>query len=114
MPPLSGVVAIVALGKGKLLVLERSGAPGLPPFENRIYLVDTTNAHDVTAIERDLATKTDTFLSKRLLWRDSLGCNLEGLALGPELKGGARVLAAIADNGGIGTPTRLVTFRLKN
>jgi len=113
MPPLSGVVAIVALGNGRLLVLERSGGPGLPPFENRLYLVDTTAACDVATIERDLATQTDTFLRKRLLWKDSLGCNLEGLALGPALKDGTHVLAAIADNGGIGTPTRLVTFRLK-
>jgi hypothetical protein len=108
----SGVVALVALGKGRLLVLERSAARGLPPLENRIYYVDTVGAPDATGVERDLAARPELFVKKRLLWKDALGCNLEGLALGPALPGGARSLVAIADNGGIGTPTQLVTFRL--
>ena len=108
----SGVVALVALGKGRLLVLERSAARGLPPLENRIYYVDTVGAPDATGVERDLAARPELFVKKQLLWKDALGCNLEGLALGPALPGGARSLVAIADNGGIGTPTQLVTFRL--
>jgi hypothetical protein len=108
----SGVVALVALGNGRLLVLERSAARGLPPLENRIYYVDTVGAPDATGVERDLAARPELFVKKRLLWKDALGCNLEGLALGPALPGGARSLVAIADNGGIGTPTQLVTFRL--
>ena len=108
----SGVVALVALGNGRLLVLERSAARGLPPLENRIYYVDTAGARDVTEVERDLAARPELFVKKRLLWKDALGCNLEGLALGPALPGGAHALVAIADNGGIGTPTQLVTFRL--
>lgn len=111
--PFSGAVAIVALGGGQLLVLERSAGRGLPPLENRIYLVDTAEARDVSAIERDLAARPEMFLSKRLLWKDALGVNLEGLALGPALEEGGRALVAIADNGGLGTPTRLVTFRLR-
>jgi len=108
----SGVVALVALGNSRLLVLERSAARGLPPLENRIYYVDTAGARDVTEVERDLAARPELFVKKRLLWKDALGCNLEGLALGPALPGGAHALVAIADNGGIGTPTQLVTFRL--
>jgi hypothetical protein len=108
----SGVVALVALGNGRLLVLERSAARGLPPLENRIYYVDTAGARDVTEVERDLAARPELFVKKRLLWKDALHCNLEGLALGPALPGGAHALVAIADNGGIGTPTQLVTFRL--
>jgi hypothetical protein len=108
----SGVVALVALGNGRLLVLERSAARGLPPLENRIFYVDTVGAPDATGVERDLAARPELFVKKRLLWKDALGCNLEGLALGPALPGGARSLVAIADNGGIGTPTQLVTFRL--
>ena len=108
----SGVVALVALGNGRLLVLERSAARGLPPLENRIYYVDTAGAPDATGVERDLTARPELFVKKRLLWKDALGCNLEGLALGPALPGGARSLVAIADNGGIGTPTQLVTFRL--
>ena len=109
--PLSGVSAIVALGGGRLLVLERSGGTGLPPFENRIYLVDTTDGEDVSTVE-SLATAKPKPLSKRLLWKDSLGCNVEGLALGPEVAGGQSVVA-IADNGHIGGKTPLAFFVLK-
>jgi hypothetical protein len=106
--PLSGLAAIVALGKGRLLTLERSGAPGLPPFASRIYLVDTAAAVDVSAVERDLTARKEAVVEKRLLWSDSLGINLEGLCLGPLLADGNRSLVAIADNGGIGTPNQLV------
>jgi hypothetical protein len=111
--PFSGLVALVALGGGRLLALERSAGRGIPPLENRIYLVETAGAKDVSTIDRDLARRKETFLDKRLLWRDSLGVNLEGLALGPALADGRRLLAAIADNGGLGTPTQIVTFRLR-
>ena len=110
--PLSGLAALVALGNGRLLALERSGAPGLPPFASRIYLVDTKAAVDVSAVERDLATRQAAVVEKRLLWSDSLGVNLEGLCQGPLLADGNRSLLAIADNGGIGTPNQLVGLAL--
>ena len=111
--PLSGVVALVALRDERLLVLERSFVAGLPPFENRIYLVDTRAAPDVAGVTKDLASRpAASRLTKQLLWRGSLGVNLEGLALGPPLASGARVLVAIADNGGTNVPTLLVTYRL--
>jgi hypothetical protein len=110
--PLSGVAALVALGRGRLLVLERSGGPGLPPFASRIYLVNTAGAVDVSAVERDLAGRKEAVVEKRLLWSDSLGVNLEGLCLGPLLADGNRSLVAIADNGGIGTPNQLVGLAL--
>lgn len=106
--PLSGVAAIAALGGGRLLVLERSGGTGLPPFENRIYLVDTTGGEDVSTVESMIAAKPKP-ISKRLLWKDSLGCNVEGLAIGPEVKGGHAVVG-IADNGHIGGKTPLAFF----
>lgn len=111
--PLSGVSAIVSLGADKLLVLERSGGPGLPPFENRIHLVDCSKATDVSGIDRDLAGRAADLLAKRLLWKDSLGCNVEGLCLGPTLANGSRALIAIADNGGLGKPTEIVAFALE-
>lgn len=111
--PLSGVSAIVALGAGRLLVLERAAGPGVPPFKSRIFLVDTTDAADVTAVDRDLADRGDDFLGKTLLWEDSLGCNLEGLCLGPPLRNGNRALVAVADNGGLGTPNQLVGLTLR-
>jgi hypothetical protein len=111
--PLSGVVALVALRDERLIVLERSFAAGLPPFENRIYLIDISAAPDVAGVKKELASRpAASRLPKRLLWKGSLGVNLEGLALGPPLASGGRLLAAIADNGGTNVPTLLVTFRL--
>lgn len=111
-PTFSGVVALVALGRGRLLVLERSAGPGLPPFESRIYLVDTTQAADVTGITGSLAEKTDAFVAKALLWSGALGLNLEGLCLGPRLGADRRALLAISDNGGLETPTQVAGFEL--
>ena len=110
--PLSGVSALVALGGSRLLVLERSGAAGLPPFSSRIYLVDVDEAVDVSVVERDLAARKDAVVAKRLLWSDSLGVNLEGLCAGPRLADGGMALLGIADNGGIGTPNQLVGLSL--
>jgi hypothetical protein len=110
--PLAGLVALVALGDGRLLVLERSGAPGLPPFKSRIALVDTRRGQDVSAVAGGLAERPEMAIEKVVLWEDALGCNLEGLCLGPQLAGGRRLLVAVADNGGLGTPTQLVTLVL--
>jgi hypothetical protein len=110
--PLSGLAALVALGNGRLLALERSGAPGLPPFASRIYQIDAGAAVDVSAVAGDLAARQGVAVDKRLLWTDSLGINLEGLCLGPLLADGNRGLLAIADNGGIGTPNQLVGLAL--
>lgn len=105
--PLSGVSAVVALGDGKLLVLERSGGFGAPPFENRIYLVDTSRAEDVSAVEALGTKRPAAVIPKRLIWREALGCNVEGLALGPPVGKQGRTMVAIADNGHIGGPTKL-------
>jgi hypothetical protein len=111
--PLSGLSALVSLGGGSLLALERSGAPGLPPFASRIYRIDVGGAADISQVEGDLAARTEARLQKRLLWSDSLGVNLEGLCLGPWLADGDRALVAIADNGGLGTPNQLVGLGLE-
>ncbi len=107
---LSGVSALVAVGSGRLLVLERSGGPGLPPFVSRIYLVDTRGATDVSACERDLSKRADCFLPKRLLWSGAIGVNLEGMCLGPKLGPRRRAIVGIADNGGLGTPSQAIGF----
>lgn len=108
----SGVVALVALGRGRLLVLERSAGPGLPPFESRIYLVDTARAADVSGMARGLASHREALVDKTLLWSGALGLNLEGLCLGPRLGTDRRALVGIADNGGLETPTQVVGFEL--
>lgn len=115
--PYSGVVAIAALSAGRLLLLERSAGRGVPPIENRIFLVD------VGAIEgSDGGRPAEAVprVAKELLWRGSLGMNLEGLCLGPALGDGGRAVVAIADNGAEGrlgaedvpAPNPLVVFAL--
>jgi hypothetical protein len=111
--PLSGLVALVPLGGGRLLALERSGAAGLPPFSSRLYLVAVDGAADAAAVERDLATRDDLVVGKRLVWQEALGINLEGLCAGPRLAGGGLALLGIADNGGLGTPNQLVGLALE-
>lgn len=93
----SGVTALVALGDGRLVVLERSAAAGVPPLEARIYLVDTA-MHAGAAGRADIGTAEP--LPKRLLWRGQPGVNLEGLCVGPTLADGRRALVGIADNAG--------------
>jgi hypothetical protein len=96
-PLYSGVVALVALGEGRLLVLERSAAAGVPPLENRIYLVDTSTAAESRDRKGNLAAVAP--VAKTLLWKGALGVNLEGLCAGPRLADGRLTLVAVADNG---------------
>ncbi len=112
-PVFSGVTAIVCLAPDRLLVLERSGGAGLPPFESRLYEVSLDGAEDVSGVGERLFEKASAVLAKRLLWKGQLGINLEGICLGPNIADGGRALVGIGDNGGLDTPSRLVVFRLK-
>jgi len=112
-PPLSGVVALASLGHDRLLVLERSGCPGLPPFENRLYEIRTRDARDISTVPDKAAERTADHVGKALLWKDQLGSNVEGLCLGPKLGGSRRALLAVADNNGIGTPNQVIGFVLE-
>lgn len=96
-PLYSGVVALAALGEGRLLVLERSAAAGVPPLENRIYLVDTNSVAEARDGGGNLAAVAP--VAKTLLWKGALGVNLEGLCAGPRLPDGRMTLVAVADNG---------------
>jgi len=111
-PVFSGVTAIVCLVPDRLLVLERSGGAGLPPFESRLYEVSLDGAEDVSDVRERLFEKASAVLPKRLLWKGQLGMNLEGLCLGPKLADGSRAIVGIGDNGGLDTPSRLVVFSL--
>lgn len=108
----SGVVALAALPDGCLLVLERSAARCVPPFENRLYVVDPARAVNVAEVAADLAARPAAHVAKRLAWRAALGCNLEGLALGPPLAAGGRALVGVADAGGLDAPNWLAVLRL--
>ena len=103
-PLYSGVVALAALGEGRLLVLERSAAAGVPPLENRIYLVDTSKAAEARDRKGNLAAVAP--VAKTLLWKGALGVNLEGLCAGPRLADGRLTLVAVADNSADGIGRR--------
>jgi hypothetical protein len=115
-PLYSGVVALVALGEGRLIVLERSAAAGVPPFENRFYLVDTTTAGEARDIDGELGSPDVTPVAKGLLWKGALGVNLEGICVGPRLPDGSVLIVGVADNGAEGTgepkPNPFALFRL--
>ena len=93
--------ALVSLGGGRLLVLERSGSPGLPPFDSRIYLVDTSRGLDVSAIERDLAGLREKLLDKLLALERLAGLERRGAVPRTRLADGGMALVGIADNGGL-------------
>lgn len=112
--PRTGVSALVALGGGRLLVLERSGGPGIPPFVNSLYLVETAAARDVIRIDAGLSERPTTFLGKQLLWTGALGVNLEGLSAGRGIQAApaGRVILGVADNDRLGSPNQLIGFTL--
>jgi len=110
---LAGVVALVGLGGGRLLVLERAGCPGIPAFESRLYLVDTSPARTVSHLRDDLELEENYRLRKTLLWKDQVGCNIEGLCFGPTLPSACRTLLGISDNGASGTPSQIVLLALE-
>ncbi len=110
--PRTGVSALVALGGGRLLVLERSGGPGIPPFVNSFYLVETASARNVLGVDARLAEQPATFLGKKLLWTGALGVNLEGISAGRSIAAipAGRVFLGVADNDRMGSPNQLIGF----
>lgn len=85
----SGLVDILALGKKRLITMERSFSVGAPGTGNKIklYLVE---------LRKDGTTKKSLLLNL-----DSLGLpldNVEGMAFGPRLRHGKRTLLLVSDN----------------
>ena len=104
----SGVSALAELPSGRLLVLERSFA-GNPFrfFESRIYLADTSAASRTESIPSLLdphvpAAKQRVYIGSHT--------NLEGLAVGPTLAGGGRVILGIVDSGDPISVNRLLAW----
>lgn len=108
--PFNGVAGLLALGGGRLLVLERMC--GLRDPENGegphtlitcgIFLVDTSRA------------PAESLLAKKSLWRARFpASNYEGMTLGPPLDDGTRTVILVAD-GDVSTATvlgRTVSFQ---
>jgi len=101
-----GVVDLMVAPGGELLVLERALTGG--GFSARIFAVDLAKATDVSGLDK-LRNRDDFWpVRKELLWeRSGGGQNFEGLALGPELTSGGRLVLLVSDGGGQRQPTLL-------
>ncbi|MEO0475151.1 MAG: esterase-like activity of phytase family protein [Planctomycetota bacterium] len=110
----SGIVGLVALPNGGLIVMERElGGAVIPSFRIRLYLIDTEDATDTSAIEA-LTEDNTTPVRKQLLFESNTGfANFEGITLGPRLNNGDYTLILVSDNGG-GTinPQNLLSLRI--
>jgi hypothetical protein len=101
-----GVVDLMVAPAGELLVLERAFTGG--GFTARIFAVDLAGATDISGIER--LRDRDDFepARKRKLWERSGGFqNFEGIAVGPELSSGGRLVLLVSDGGDQRYPTLL-------
>lgn len=105
-----GVVDLMVAPGGELLVLERALTGG--GFSARIFAADVSRATDISAFEK-LRSRDDFWPArKEKLWERAGGFqNFEGLALGPELPGGGRLVLLVSDGGGQRQPT-LLALRL--
>jgi hypothetical protein len=98
-----GVVDLLATPEGELLVLERAFV-GMG-FAARVFQVDLERATDVTDFEK--LRNRDDFqrVWKRPVWERRSGFqNFEGMALGPPLAGGGRLVLLVSDGGGHRSP----------
>jgi hypothetical protein len=104
----SGVSDLASLPDGRLLVLERAfsgDSTGAANFRIRICLADVTGATDVSKGELPSGLRGHPYTPARktLLWEADFGLtnsDFEGLAIGPALLGGDRLLLLVADNNG--------------
>jgi len=101
-----GVVDLMVAPGGELLVLERALTGG--GFSARIFFAGLARATDIAGIEK--LRDRDDFrpARKEKLWERTGGFqNFEGIALGPELASGGRLVLLISDGGGQRQPTLL-------
>ncbi len=107
----NGCSEIEAIAPGRLLVIERDGKPGTRGSVKHIYEIDLRAATDISRIDSLPATGVPTGLhavTKRLYidlldpkWRlvgESFPAKIEGIAFGPRLKDGSRLLLITSDN----------------
>lgn len=114
----SGLAELVALPDKTLIGVERSLASSFipPPYQDRFYEVDYSDATDTGSATFDtgLAGATFTAASKELLWSGAagggLGQNLEGLTVGPQLANGNWLLLGVVDSGDSLSNNTIVAF----
>lgn len=122
--PANGVCEVVAAGDGTYLVLERDGLGGKAAACKKVYRVDPGRATDVSGVAAlpagrlpaDLKPVTKTPFLDLLDPRHGIageGCpeKFEGLAFGPTLPDGRRLLLVTADNDFVAEqPLRVYAF----
>ena len=99
---INGISDILSLGKGKLLVIERSFSNGRLSCTVKVYLASLDNATNVQSFDSLKAKNNFQIINKKLILNmDNLGIyidNIEGVTFGPTLPDGKRSLIFIADN----------------
>ena len=122
-----GCSDIEAIAPNRLLVLERDSKPGDSTKTKRIYEIDLTHATDVssivnlpiTGVPAGVKPVTKKLFLDLLAPQFSLAGNafpekIEGIALGPKLEDGSRVLIVTSDNDfKADQPTVIFAFRVR-
>lgn len=100
-PQLNGVSEILADGPHHLLVLERAYSAGAG-FSARLYRIDTRSGSDTLAVDALRAGNHTPVAKQPVADLGALGAgtldNLEGMAWGPPLPGGGRVIVFVGDD----------------
>lgn len=121
-----GCSELEVIGPDRLLVIERDGLPGENAKAKRLYDVDLSQATNIVSIERLPSTGIPEGIqpvTKRLfidllapqyqLVGSEFPEKIEGVAFGPRLPDGSRVLVVASDNDFHATlPTQIYAFRV--
>jgi hypothetical protein len=124
--PANGVCEILAVSGTEFLVLERDGLGGPDAKYKRVSVIDTANATDVSGVEALPATKLpatvkpvtkrpflDLLAKKHGIAGADCPEKFEGLAFGPDLPDGRRLLLVTADNDFVAEkPFRVYAFAI--
>jgi hypothetical protein len=98
----NGISEILAIGKNKLLVVERSFSTGRQACTIRVYITDISQASNIADINSLKLQPAFNAASKKLLINmDDLGIyidNIEGVTFGPDLPNGHKTLIFVSDN----------------
>jgi len=125
--PSYGISEILLSGPGRFLVLERDSQPGAKAKFKRLYEIDLSDSTDVSGMVSLPATMLPDgvrAVSKRValdlldprygLAGDQFPEKIEGIAFGPDLPDGRRLLLVVSDNDfETANPTRIFAFGIK-